>query len=198
MQRLARPTSPKCKILHFDDDEMRRSRLAHFVLDRLRRMDDLARRSRLAEAALAAALEAISAPALLVDGDGNVAHANAAAVMLLECGLRPHPAICASDPDGGWCCSRVAARDVPPHFLMVQRRIERTAEARIALANERWRLSRRQAEVLRGLVAGDGNKAIATRLGCTVGTVESHVTALLKKAGCDGRGLVVARVWGLS
>jgi len=56
-------------------------------------------------------------------------------------------------------------------------------------------LTRRQTEVLAQLATGQGNKAIAARLGCSEKTIELHVSALLAKLGCQSRAELVARFW---
>jgi len=56
-------------------------------------------------------------------------------------------------------------------------------------------LSRRQAEVLTQLALGKTNNAIAAVLGCADGTVEFHVSHLLRKMHCENRTEIVARYW---
>jgi DNA-binding NarL/FixJ family response regulator len=48
-------------------------------------------------------------------------------------------------------------------------------------------LTSREREVLARLLAGDANKDIAMRLGCSVRTVEFHVSSLLRKTGSSNR-----------
>jgi two-component system, NarL family, nitrate/nitrite response regulator NarL len=54
------------------------------------------------------------------------------------------------------------------------------------------RLSPRQHEVFRGLLAGQSNKAIARALGISVATVKLHVQAILRLAGARNRTEAVA------
>jgi DNA-binding NarL/FixJ family response regulator len=68
-------------------------------------------------------------------------------------------------------------------------------ERRLVSAREIWGTTPREFEVLRPLAMGDSNKEIARRLGCHEGSVERHVTALLRKARCDSRARLVARFW---
>jgi DNA-binding NarL/FixJ family response regulator len=49
--------------------------------------------------------------------------------------------------------------------------------------------------VLALLVDGLGNREIAARLGCSIGTIENHVTKLLKRAAVDNRAALTARFW---
>jgi DNA-binding NarL/FixJ family response regulator len=60
---------------------------------------------------------------------------------------------------------------------------------------EEWQLSARQRSVLALLVDGLGNREIAVRLGCTIGTIENHVTKLLKRATVDNRAALTATFW---
>ncbi len=61
-----------------------------------------------------------------------------------------------------------------------------------------WKLTPRQEDVLRQLVAGASNKEIADALGCSTKTVEHHVTAILRASGSQTRAEVVAKVWKVS
>ncbi len=68
-------------------------------------------------------------------------------------------------------------------------------ERRLVSARQIWGTTPREFAVLRPLAMGDSNKEIAGRLGCHEGSVERHVTALLRKARCDSRARLVARFW---
>ena len=59
-----------------------------------------------------------------------------------------------------------------------------------------WRLTPRQASVMALLVEGLANKEIALRLGCSVGTIENHVTCILRRAKVGSRGALTAAFWG--
>lgn len=68
-------------------------------------------------------------------------------------------------------------------------------EGRLERAMTAWKLSPRQEEVLRHLVGGRDNQEIARELGCSLKTVEAHVTALLDRADEPSRLAVVAAFW---
>jgi DNA-binding CsgD family transcriptional regulator len=71
-------------------------------------------------------------------------------------------------------------------------------ESRLEHATAEWRLTPRQAEVLRFVVRGDANKDIAHSLGCAESTVEVHVTQLLRRSDTSSRTQLVARFWSTS
>ena len=68
-------------------------------------------------------------------------------------------------------------------------------EQRLGRLRGQWGLTPREMDVLRWLAWGDSNKEIAVRLGCHDGTVERHVTSLLRKSRCDSRSRMVSRFW---
>ena len=81
------------------------------------------------------------------------------------------------------------------HMLAIHCDAERALEGRVHRASQRWNLTRRQTEVLAHILHGRSNKEIANHLGCAEGTVEIHVTHLLRRARADGRGVLMARFW---
>jgi|GEM_PF-1167025 len=58
-----------------------------------------------------------------------------------------------------------------------------------------WDLSPRQREVLKLVADGLTNKEIAEELGCSEGTVETHMSRILAKSGADSRTMLVSWVW---
>jgi DNA-binding CsgD family transcriptional regulator len=77
-------------------------------------------------------------------------------------------------------------------------RVARAArDGRLRELAETWQLSDRQRSVLALLVDGLGNREIAVRLGCSIGTIENHVTKLLKRASVDNRAALTARFWNV-
>jgi DNA-binding CsgD family transcriptional regulator len=59
-----------------------------------------------------------------------------------------------------------------------------------------WNLTPRQGSVMALLVEGLANKEIAMRLGCSVGTIENHVTCILRRANVTSRAALTAAFWG--
>ena len=163
----------------------------------------LALRRRLIDASLAAAglvqaLDAIGAPAFVARRDGCIDHSNTAGMDLADSGAidvaaRLREALAGRDT--GSLVARLDAPGLPDRFLVVLREKQELLDCRLRAAGKQWRATPRELDVLRGVVAGDSNKEIALRLGCHEGSVERHVTALLRKARCDGRSRLVARFW---
>ena len=56
-------------------------------------------------------------------------------------------------------------------------------------------LTPRQCEITIMLADGKSNKEIARELRCAEVTVEFHVTAILRKSGCESRSAVAAKFW---
>lgn len=66
---------------------------------------------------------------------------------------------------------------------------------KLAAAQRAWSLTPRHVDVLSGLARGLSNKALVEELGCSVKTVETHITELLKRSGADSRLALVATFW---
>jgi len=65
---------------------------------------------------------------------------------------------------------------------------------RVAAAGRQWNLTPHQCRVLVHIAKGLSNKEIAVALQCAEGTVELHVTHILRKAHVGSRTLLVARL----
>ena len=147
---------------------------------------------------LAAALEAIAAPAFIARRDGAVTHANAAGCTLLDRSRGAAQQLLreAIEGQGGKSSvARLEAPGLPESYLVVLRDDEIVLRARLAEAQRRWALTRRELDVLQWVVAGDSNKEIALKVGLHESSVERYVTSLLRKTRCDGRSRLVARFW---
>jgi DNA-binding NarL/FixJ family response regulator len=151
--------------------------------------------------ALDTALNAIDAPAIIVDLDGEVLHANTNAQALLE---RDRPgvaralmgAIAGGQTDRTWELTPLRRTDKPSGFLAILRagRRETPVAELLQAATRRWQLTVRQSQVLDLLVHGFTNALIAETLGIGESTVEFHVSAIFDKAGVDSRALLLARL----
>jgi DNA-binding CsgD family transcriptional regulator len=148
------------------------------------------------EGALSRVLDTVSNSAFLVTRD-TVAGANANGTASLEREGVPLRT-----------CLLGIARGVPapPNFettslgtngqmLVIRRGLGDEVARRLEQTSRRLALTPRQTDVLRGLVDGLSNAEIAERLGCTVRTVETHLTALLDRADASSRLQIVADFW---
>lgn len=147
-------------------------------------------------AAFPAALDAITVPAFLVELGRRVLHANRIGQRWID--RAPHAArtalLARSGPDPAqFEVNRLAGVD--RYALATLRAPPDDIAARVAVATRRWRLTRREADVLQWLASGASNARIAAELGCADRTVEIHVGRLLAKAEAESRGEVISRVW---
>lgn len=153
-------------------------------------------------AALDTALNAIDAPAIVVDLGGEVLHANTNAQVLLE---RDAPGVSralaeaiagASAADATWDLTPLQGTEQQRGFLAILRGPQPLATHRdpVRAASQRWRLTPRQADVLRWLAHGLTNGLIAETLGIKERTVEFHVKGIFDKAGVDNRATLLAKL----
>ncbi len=68
-------------------------------------------------------------------------------------------------------------------------------DPRLAQAIGMWKLTPRQADVLRHLVRGDSDDAIASALACSPAVVEQHVSQMLRRVGVASRAQLLAAFW---
>ncbi len=80
-------------------------------------------------------------------------------------------------------------------MLALRRDVAASLRTRVDRAKRCWKLTRRQTDVLGHVVEGRSNKEIAAMLGCAEGTVEIHLTQLLRRASADSRGTLTAKFW---
>lgn len=144
-------------------------------------------------------LELVSLPAFVVDGLGRIALLNGAGHAMLErepalgheivaaAGGSPSPRIASVTP--------LASEGVPRHHIVLVSDDAPRTEARLSATLRDVGLSEAEGRVFRCLVAGDPNKDIATKLACSVRTVEVHVTTILAKCRVDSRARLIAWFW---
>jgi DNA-binding CsgD family transcriptional regulator len=148
--------------------------------------------------ALDTAMLELDAAAFVAKKDGSVLYANAAAKVLLNearSTTRQRLREATRGTDTASLTARIDADGLPECFLVVLRPGKSDGNARLRTAATRWGATKRELDVLGRLVVGDANKEIAVKLRLHEGSVERHVTSLLRKARCDGRSRLVARFW---
>jgi DNA-binding CsgD family transcriptional regulator len=145
---------------------------------------------------LRVALDAIGAPAFLTRIDGLPVHANASGRCALDsdsCRVIDRLKAAAHGGEPSLQVSPLRAPGLPTHLLIVLPAGEADAGVHVASVAKKWSLTPRQAEVLALVVRGEANKTIAATLGCSVRTIEVHLTALFEKSQCDSRAELGAR-----
>lgn len=152
---------------------------------------------RLARLALPAVLDAVPTPALLLDARGNVRAANAAGRAWAAEDRRARrqwlcDAVSGRNPAAS--LTRIETSGLPNLWLFTIRGGTPSFDERVHAAATRWCLTRRQRQVLPLLARGAPNKSIATELGCSTGTIELHVSAILAKAQLGSRTEAIAAI----
>jgi DNA-binding CsgD family transcriptional regulator len=157
-----------------------------------------------AVAALDTALNAIDAPAFVVDLGGEVLHANTNAQILLE---QDRPgvsrslaqAVAGAPADRVWHLTPLRGGEQARGFLAIMRppRHQVVVHDLLTAARQRWHLTARQTEVLRWVAQGLTNVSIAETLGISEGTVEFHLKMIFDKAGVDNRATLIVKLMEL-
>jgi DNA-binding NarL/FixJ family response regulator len=144
--------------------------------------------------AIEAALGAIGAPALMIDGRGRVICANQAAQALIDRDLRTGRLL--ESIAQRW--DRTPVQGARAWSLAVLRPAldESDKAERVSQACARWRLTARQSQVLALVADGMTNVDVAETLGIRLGTVEFHVSAIFDKVGVSRRAALIATVMG--
>jgi DNA-binding CsgD family transcriptional regulator len=191
---------------HFDAVDRDALRALVPALRRMFKIDRRLRDGELAVVGLAAALEKIAAPAFIACRRGGIDHANRAGRLFHDAGpcvakTLLERVIARRGGGGATDGAEIARLDgpgLPERYLVIipAPRGNAELERRLATAVTAWKLSRRQVEVIRCIAAGDANKTIADRLGCSPRTIEVHLTNIFRKACVDGRTALVARLHG--
>lgn len=152
----------------------------------------------LARLALEAALEQVSSAAFVVSASGTELHANRRGEAMGKGAesrrdLFVRALATLGDPDAslGALVTPLRLEGRPTYYLVIFGQ-ETSTEDRLAQAAALWELTPKQAEVVAHLSRGLSNKEIAVQLGCAERTVETHFTAIFRKAGLDGRSALLA------
>ena len=139
----------------------------------------------------------LATPTFVLDVEGRVEYANEVGAALLE------DAKCETEErlrqaiHGKATDCEVARLDGQGRsgFLVLFREGPAAFERRLGFVSQSWGATPREVDVLRWVVLGDSNKEIALRLKCHEGSIERHVTSLLRKSRCGNRSRLVAQFW---
>jgi DNA-binding CsgD family transcriptional regulator len=184
-------------------DEVQRASLQAVVPALRRRLAleralGVAARSR---AILSTALEALPAPAFLVDREGRIEATNAlgrARVARDRTGTRTwlRDAVRASGFDAAAQITPLVGPGEPACHLVIERAesVAVRARAKLDALAGRLALTPRQREVLEWIARGLSNRAIAAELGIAEPTVEQHVRGLMQRADVESRAALVAQL----
>lgn len=141
-----------------------------------------------------AVIARIGAPAFVIGAGGRLLAVNTAGRALYDRACAEVRAALAGEPSAlVFDRTQLAATGTRATWLLVLRdNADRRLDDAVALAATRWRLTRRQREVLGYVVQGYSNLRIAEVLQVTVRAVELHITHLLDRAEVDGRAALIA------
>jgi len=181
------------------EEERKLERIIPLLEHRLR-VEEAVGRLTAQAAALDVAIEAHREPTVFLDSKGAPLHANAAAralsrdelAALLADGKR---LLQTGANSKRLTVHRIECHGLSPHHLLMQHRAESSVEERARLSTCRWGLSKRQSEVLALLLEGRSNREVAQALQIAEGTVELHVSGILKKASVRSRSELIAASW---
>jgi DNA-binding NarL/FixJ family response regulator len=145
------------------------------------------------EAALGAALGLVPAPVFVVDDELRIVKTNEPGRQL----LREHP-----DETRTELSARISGRAEPQatplsrvggrgHFLIALPLDGAALQASASALRVQHQLTKRQTEVLARVVQGQSNRDVAGALGCSLRTVEIHLSAVFRKTGQASRTKLV-------
>ena len=140
-------------------------------------------------AALEAALEALSAPALIVGQGGEIVCANSAARGVMNSQSKMVNRLQWDARKGfrrKWEVRPIRGSGPRDWSLAILRRT-------VVSVDRDWKLTRRQSEVLDLVVRGMTNTSISETLSISLGTVEFHISSIFNKVGVDSRAALIAR-----
>ncbi len=145
-------------------------------------------------AAVTAMLESLGRPAWLATNRGTLLTANSAAVQRWNSAGREFRSelaqVAAGAPRPGWQVLRVQGSEGMPEVLLLLEAASAVLPSQISALQ----LTPRQHRVAELLVTGSSNRHIARTLGCSEKTVETHVTAILRRAGVPSTAAFAAAI----
>jgi len=142
-----------------------------------------------------AALEHLPMAAFVVSRRGRILAGNRIGRACIEGDRAIHSALTSiNGPDPSIFDVTPLATGTTTHHLAVRRCHDPRAEPKLAAKARLWSLTRRETEVARWILRGTTNHAIAAELGCSVKTIEHHVSSILRKGGLENRASMIVAV----
>lgn len=166
---------------------------------------DPARAQQLQAALVLSLLEAVHEPVFVLSAQGALEQANGVgrswlrtddgheAVTALQVALRVGAAA------QGFVLTRIEAPGLPAHHWLARWTLDSglLTSVKMERAQRAWGLGERSMRVLQQVASGRSNKEIAAALGRSEVTVERHLTQLFRRAGCQSRAELIARLYAL-
>jgi DNA-binding NarL/FixJ family response regulator len=164
-----------------------------------------ARATSLQAALVSSLLEAVHEPVFVLTAQGGLEQANGVGRAWLrttegaEALSTLRAAIAAGGEPGGFALTRIEAPEHEAHHWLARWTLGASLlpSVKVERARQTWNLPERSARVLAQVASGRSNKEIAAALGRSEVTVERHLTSLFRRAGCQSRAELIARLYAL-
>lgn len=164
-----------------------------------------ARATQLQAALVSSLLEAVHEPVFVLTSHAGLEQANGVGRAWLrttegaEALSALRAAIAAGAESGGFALTRIEAPEHEAHHWLARwtQGTSLLPSVKVERARQTWNLPERSARVLAQVASGRSNKEIAAALGRSEVTVERHLTSLFRRAGCQSRAELIARLYAL-
>jgi len=164
-----------------------------------------ARASQLQAALVDSLLEAVHEPVFVLSAQGGLEQANGVGRSWLrtveggEALSALRSALASGGEHGGFALTRIQAPEHEAHHWLARWTLGASMLPSVKVERARlvWALQERSARVLAEVASGRSNKEIAAALGRSEVTVERHLTNLFRRAGCQSRAELIARLYAL-
>lgn len=88
----------------------------------------------------------------------------------------------------------VHSEDKPSHLMILIERVTERREIDIKRAKEKYRLTKRELEIVKFISQGLSNKEIADKLNITENTVKDHIKNIMEKMDVHSRAEIIAKL----
>ena len=164
-----------------------------------------ARATQLQAALIDSLLEAVHEPVFVLSAQGVLEQANGVGRSWLRTTEGSQAvdtlqgAIANGGEPSGFVLTRIEAPEHEAHHWLARWTLSSglLPAVKVQRARSLWSLSERSVRVLEQVASGRSNKEIAAALGRSEVTVERHLTHLFRRAGCQSRAELIARLYAL-